>query len=181
MFSMFLWLWLVGFFVFYQHISSFVAPSKLLFQTGVVFTGGAGRIQAGLNLLKTGQLRVLFISGVKKASMKRLILAKEKKGVVHFGLSASNTYGNVKETLFWLRKKKYAGVLVVTADYHMPRSRLLFSSLGRHVPIQAYPVKTPTSQRFWNSFREYQKYLWSFLSFHTTRLFDDYIFPLFSF
>ena len=43
---------------------------------------------------------------------------------VDLGFTAANTLGNARETAEWARAKGYSALILVTADYHMPRARL---------------------------------------------------------
>lgn len=56
------------------------------------------------------------------------------------GRTADNTKENVRETQEWIRTEGASSVLLVTANYHMPRSLLLFRTGLPDTIIFPYPV-----------------------------------------
>ena len=54
--------------------------------------------------------------------------------------SALNTVGNATESERWIRANKYRRVIVVTNNYHIPRSILEMSSRMQDVEFVPYPV-----------------------------------------
>lgn len=166
-------LWLAGFFVFYQQVSNQYPSPETFFKRAVVFTGGVGRIEAGLFLLRESKVKHLFISGVKKNAIGRFASGVGKANQPVLGFFALNTYGNVQEVLGWLRRERASTLVLVTSDYHMPRSLLLLSKFGKSVRVQQYPVRTPPMKRFYKSLSEYHKYIWTFLAVHVRVFFND--------
>jgi uncharacterized SAM-binding protein YcdF (DUF218 family) len=84
------------------------------------------------------------------------------------GHSASDTFGNARETAEWMHGEGYRSLRLVTSWYHMQRSLLEF---GRAMP-QAWIIPHPVyahhvdPQRWWNRhgapllvLGEYDKYL----------------------
>jgi uncharacterized SAM-binding protein YcdF (DUF218 family) len=89
---------------------------------------------------------------------------------VDLGFSALDTVGNARETDDWAHAMRFRSLIVVTADYHMPRAMLELGAVLRPqgVTLQAYPVATPAlnARRWWRSpaqarllVVEYSKYL----------------------
>ena len=87
---------------------------------------------------------------------------------VDLGFEANNTLGNALETADWARSKGYTTLILVTADYHMPRARLELKSAMPEAQIIAYPVATPevSAAGWWKTglgaqrmILEYSKYL----------------------
>ena len=104
----------------------------------VVLTGGARRIDAGLDLLAEGRAARMLISGVNERTSGAAIAdaaqganAAERARLfdccIDLGREALDTVGNAVEARDWIREHGFAHVLVVTADYHMPRALLEFS------------------------------------------------------
>jgi uncharacterized SAM-binding protein YcdF (DUF218 family) len=146
----------------------------------VVLTGGADRLSTGVRLLAMGQARKLFVSGVYHgvdvARLLRLVRqqGRELECCMVLGHAADNTRGNAEETAAWIRKEGFTSLLLVTANYHMPRSLLEFRRLMPGVKIVPYPAfpngfKTDQWWRHTRSFSlvtsEYVKYLVALLRF----------------
>ena len=130
----------------------------------VVLTGGAGRIERGLEAVKRGWSRRLLVSGVDR-SVKPYEFAIEYRVrparmacCVTLGYQAMDTQSNALETAEWLRRQRVESVRLVTSDWHMRRARLELDRLAPPgVTIVADAV--PTRPSFSTLFREYNKYL----------------------
>jgi uncharacterized SAM-binding protein YcdF (DUF218 family) len=143
----------------------------------VVLTGGHLRLQSGMDLLRAGKGRKLFVSGVNQAvDLDELLrvsgTADWASCCTALGHDADNTLGNARETAQWMRQQGFRSLRVVTGWYHMRRSLL---ELGRAMPeieIIAHPVfPDEVSQEHWWISRgavlllanEYCKYLGALL------------------
>jgi uncharacterized SAM-binding protein YcdF (DUF218 family) len=112
----------------------------------VVLTGGSQRLADALTLLAEGRGKRLLISGVhqrtgrdeiaRNASHLRAMLAC----CVDLGKSARNTIGNAIEARRWARENGFSSLLVVTSNYHMPRTLGEFAHVLSGVSVQGYPV-----------------------------------------
>lgn len=130
----------------------------------VALTGGSGlRIAAGVALVSQGRGERLLISGVNPdVTQKALMdLAGGSEDVwaccVDIGYLAETTVGNAEETAVWAYENGYDRLLIVTSDYHMPRSLLVLQAAMPDVELVPWPVRTvndPSSiWSDWNSFR----------------------------
>lgn len=114
----------------------------------VVLTGGAERIEAGLQLLADGKAPLLLVSGVGKGvDMAELVRrapgAEPRADRVTLGHDATTTLGNASEAAAWARAHGMQSLVVVTAGYHMPRALL---EIGRALPgvaLHPAPVLSP--------------------------------------
>lgn len=94
----------------------------------VVLTGGEGRLNAGLNLLRDGRGARLLISGVHEdtgpAAIERLVPehAAWIECCVDLDYAARDTVGNAQEAARWAAENGYQSLIIVTSSYHMPRS-----------------------------------------------------------
>lgn len=143
----------------------------------VVLTGGSARIRAGFALLQKHKGRRLFISGVhpglSKESLGQLVPGQQKllACCVDLGFAAADTFGNAVETAAWAQEHHYRSLIIVTADYHMPRALV---ELDRHLPgvalhpyaVVPAPLKTRSPAGWWQDrsvagllIGEYDKYL----------------------
>jgi uncharacterized SAM-binding protein YcdF (DUF218 family) len=84
------------------------------------------------------------------------------------GYEAEDTQGNADEAANWTRAHGYRSLVVVTTNYHMPRSLAEFSAEMPGVTLEPYPVEpgeidyahwweNPRALRVLNT--EYAKYL----------------------
>lgn len=94
----------------------------------VVLTGGALRISDALELLASGHGQRLLISGVNRITrpyeIARLVPEHQRwfSCCVDLDHSATNTIGNAIETRRWVEERRFKSLIVVTANYHMPRA-----------------------------------------------------------
>jgi len=116
----------------------------------VVLTGGSQRLQSGIELLREGKGRKLFVSGVnQQVDLDDLLriagnapdwAADWASCCVVLGHEADNTLGNAVETARWIRSQGFRSLRLVTAWYHMPRSLLEFGRAMPEIDIVAHPV-----------------------------------------
>jgi uncharacterized SAM-binding protein YcdF (DUF218 family) len=140
-------LWLAGFLWFGVTASADPVPLSQTTDAIVVLTGGAGRVEEGLELFAEGRAPRLFISGVNRQVKLEEIKALYKGGdlppcCIELGYAAENTQGNAQETLDWLKSHNVHSIRLVTSDYHMPRARLEFAMLYENFEIYPHPVKS---------------------------------------
>jgi uncharacterized SAM-binding protein YcdF (DUF218 family) len=134
----------------------------------VILTGGAGRLSAGGELLRLGRASQLLISGVHASVTASDIRThtglsdSEFDCCVTLGRDAHDTVGNALETAVWAQANGYHTVIVVTSDYHLPRSLIEMEKVMPGVKFIPYPVETlppwqnPDVVRLW--VQEYAKY-----------------------
>ncbi len=99
----------------------------------VVLTGGKGRIDKGLQLLKENKGRYLLISGVfEERNIKNKYNITEYLELydccVFFEDKARNTIENAEQVKLWIKKNEdsFNSIYLVTSYYHLPRSFLIF-------------------------------------------------------
>ena len=129
----------------------------------VVLTGSSGRLEVCLSLLKSGAAKRLLVSGVHpdvvKNELSQLTGAAPSlfKCCVDLDYAARNTFENATETANWVRTHNVDTLILVTADYHIQRSSVLFNRAMPNINIMPYPVSGPVG--FGTVAREYSKYL----------------------
>lgn len=130
----------------------------------VVPTGGAGRIDRGLELLEAGRAKRMLVSGVDPSVRVGELAAVYRSPrrlfdcCVDLGQEAVDTRSNADETASWVRRYHFRSVRLVTSDWHMARARLeLANALGAEVEVVGDPVRT--NARFSLLVREYNKLL----------------------
>lgn len=112
----------------------------------VVLTGGVARVDEAVKLLNEKKGARLLISGVHP-SASRAVLAKtfavdedRFNCCVDVDHEALDTVGNAIETADWVAEHGYRSLLVVTNDYHMPRSLLELHSVLPDVELIPHAV-----------------------------------------
>ncbi|WP_299870502.1 YdcF family protein [uncultured Hoeflea sp.] len=138
---------IIGFFRFTDTIADLRASGDASKVDAIVaLTGGYQRIDQALELLEQGVGQRLLISGVNpsttSAALRRATGSKSATFAccVDIGYQALDTIGNANETAGWIRQHGYGRVLVVTNNYHMPRSLLELSQASPDVTFLAHPV-----------------------------------------
>jgi uncharacterized SAM-binding protein YcdF (DUF218 family) len=123
----------------------------------VVLTGGHQRLAQASRLLVDGNARRLLISGVNRMTsrddMRRLGLVPTHlfDCCVDIGHEALDTVGNADEARNWARIWKFSRLVIVTSDYHMPRSLAEFSRAMPETELAPHAVVTPgaSSVEWW--------------------------------
>ncbi len=135
-----------GFLYFADSVASLQPPANPRADAIVVLTGGFQRIDQAVELLKGGAGKRLLISGVHPSTTGGQIRRNTQssadlfKCCVDIGHDAIDTIGNANETANWIRSNGYRSILVVTNNYHMPRSLLELRRANRGIEFIAYPV-----------------------------------------
>lgn len=145
-------MWLVGLFVFAERVRGLTpAPDPARAQAIVALTGpSAERVNAAIRLLEQDKGDRLLISGVNRDVRRQELRAltpgstKLFNCCVELGFEAEDTVGNAQEIAAWVRAKNYTSLIVVTSDYHMPRSLLELRAAAPGVKLAPYAVATPT-------------------------------------
>lgn len=150
-------IWAAGLWAFAERVIASTPAAEPPAADGIVALTGASnvRLEAGTQLLDDGKARRLLISGVNKSATRADVrdvargLSKEWECCVDLGFHAENTRGNARETAGWVRYHDFRSVIVVTADYHMPRSMLELKAAMPGVQLYPYPVVTDLNAKRW--------------------------------
>lgn len=168
-------LFAAGFGWFAEHVSRLTTPPDPQNADAIiVLTGGQSRIDAAMNLLASGKGKRLLISGVHPSATRRqlqLATGSDKKlfaCCVDIDRAALDTIGNAEESAKWVETHAYGTVILVTNNYHMPRSLLEMGRLLHGARLLPYPVvNSRLDDGSWLTkpqalrvlFTEYNKYL----------------------
>ena len=155
-----------------SHLTTPANPAKA--DAIIVLTGGQSRLDAAMDLLASGKGERLLISGVHPSASRRQLQAAtggDKKlfsCCVDIDRAALDTIGNAEESAKWVESHAYGTVILVTNNYHMPRSLLEMGRLLHHARLEPYPVVNANldnggwltkPQALRVLFTEYNKYL----------------------
>jgi len=147
----------VGFLAFCEKVTNIQEPATVPVADGIiVLTGGQARIETAINLLKEKHGKRLLISGVhpstKRQALQRVTHADSAlfSCCIDLDRSALDTLGNATESAKWVKAHDYRRVIVVTNNYHMPRSLAELSRTMPDVEFIPYPVvRTDLNQENW--------------------------------
>jgi uncharacterized SAM-binding protein YcdF (DUF218 family) len=140
-------LFAIGFGLFANHIRGLATPvSPEKADAIIVLTGGQARISAAVDLLKSGKGERLLISGVHPDADRDDLSAATGSDpqlfacCVDIDYAALDTVGNAEESAKWVTSHAYSRVILVTNNYHMPRSLLEMRRLIGGTELLPYPV-----------------------------------------
>lgn len=188
---LFILLWAGGLGLFYASIPDERPATIQNADAIVVLTGGRDRIDAGVKLLSEGYATKLLVSGVGYGVHKKELMALQRLATpskksaeansekISLGYEAYSTATNARETRRWMQRNHLKSLLLVTANYHMPRSRMEFAALMPDLTIYPVPVNPSDfdKSRWWSDarsrellFKEYHKFLLSWCRIH---IWDD--------
>lgn len=136
-----------GFGLFSNHVSRLAAPDEPADADAIiVLTGGQARIDTAVELLKSGKGKRLLISGVNPSAppedIRRISGADEAlfNCCIDIDRLAADTVGNAVESVKWMQANAYSSAILVTNNYHMPRSLLEMRRFGAGSDITPHPV-----------------------------------------
>lgn len=131
----------------------------------VVLTGGPGRIERGVALLRAGAARRMLISGVDPSVREADLLRRVGTDAatrrlfaccVDLDSVAVDTRSNAEEARRWLDDHHLTTVRLISSDWHLHRAALEFrQALGRRPLLDG----VRSEPRFATLFSEYNKYL----------------------
>ena len=168
--------WLVGLFAFAERVRGLTPADEPPRAEGIVALTGPSpeRVNAAVRLLEQGKGDRLLISGVNR-QVRRQELREVTPGsrrlfncCVDLGFEAEDTRGNAEEIAAWARARGYDSLIVVTSDYHMPRSLVEIRTAAPELTLIPHAVTTPSldDSRWWRATvtarrmtLEYMKYL----------------------
>jgi len=147
-------LWLAGFAVFLIAVFTSSPPNPLPPADGIVaLTGGDDRVSEAMALLANRQAPRLLISGAGRGTYlgdftkDDATTATQYAANITIGHMAGTTHGNAEETADWVAAHHMHTLIVVTADYHMPRALQEMQAALPQVVLIPYPVRPPAMRK----------------------------------
>ncbi len=178
---------LIQFYAFVGSVSAYGAGDRLssvaerLEKTDaiVVLTGGQGRIEKGLALLREGKSQKLILSGVNSGSdldaiFRNRLVAGEQYRIILEKRSTS-TYENALEMKRLVDELDIESITLITSSYHMKRAYAAFDRfMPDEVRIEPYTISTPNFDEvhWWDpdnlavALPEFLKYYWYEIRFN---------------
>lgn len=160
--SLILLAWIFGFLWFAIFLPRPAGPVRT--EGVVVLTGSQGRIDRGLEVLRTNLAPRMLVSGVDREVRPREFAAEYRADMrllaccITLGYESVDTRSNAREAAQWIAANRIGSVRLVTADWHMRRAAL---DLAQVTPPGLIVVRdaVPTQPTFYVLFLEYHKLL----------------------
>lgn len=135
----------------------------------VVPTGGSGRIARGLEVVRAGKARRMFVSGVdpevkpEEFAAEFDVTGREMDCCVTLGFLAVDTRSNAGEVAQWVAENEVESLRLVTTDWHMRRAS---GEIREAIPdtVVIHEDAVPSSPDLKQLFLEYNKLLASTVS-----------------
>lgn len=157
-------LYCVGFILFGLTLGKPAPADAAPSDAAVVLTGGPGRIEHAVDVLRAGKAKRMLVAGadplVTKADMARRLPGSQKllKCCVDLGSESVDTRSNAEEAQRWLALHHFRSLRLITSDWHMRRARYEFGKvLGSRYRLVTDGVRSDPS--FLTLFGEYNKYV----------------------
>lgn len=153
---------LLGFVWFGDYVASLKTPTTIAKADGAaVLTGSDARLKQGVALLEDGTVPRLLISGVNtqaSADDVRLVAGGTPQSYsccIELGRAAVDTVGNASEITDWAKRYRVSRLILITDNYHMPRSLFEVSRANPGITIIPYPVSVSiyADKNWWKSDR----------------------------
>jgi uncharacterized SAM-binding protein YcdF (DUF218 family) len=147
-------LWLAGFAIYLGIVFAASPPNPMPRADGIVaLTGGDERIATGLQLLAAENAPKLLISGAGAGTYLGDFTDDDAAAAtldardITLGHAADSTHGNALEAAGWAHAHHMHSLIVVTADYHMPRAMLEMRRALPGVRLIPDPVRPPAMRK----------------------------------
>ena len=162
--ALLLLLYALGFILFAFTLDKAAPATAAATDAVVVLTGGSGRLEHAVDVLRDGKAKRLLVAGadpsVTKGDVARRLQGSQKliKCCVDLGSESVDTRSNAEEAGRWLGQHHFQSVRLITSDWHMRRASYEFRRvLGGKYRIVTDAVRS--EPRFLTLFGEYNKYV----------------------
>jgi uncharacterized SAM-binding protein YcdF (DUF218 family) len=141
-----------GFTLFQDFVDGLARPAPPLparVDVIVVLSGGAGRLDEGVRLLRDGRAPMLFLVGFQGPAVAQRLendpeaatLAREDR--IQFEPRSESTLDDARLTRRVVERRLARSVLLITSVYHVPRATLAFRAvLPADVELHVRPVRS---------------------------------------
>lgn len=166
---------LAGFVWFGDNVSGLKTPVIFVKADGAAaLTGSDARLKLGVGLVERGVVPRLLISGVNPmatAQEVRLVVGGGRQTYdccIDLGRKANDTVGNAAEVSQWVALYRVKRLILITDNYHMPRSLFEMRRANPQLILIPYPVEVAlyANRDWWKNERavrglalEYGKFL----------------------
>jgi uncharacterized SAM-binding protein YcdF (DUF218 family) len=162
--SLFLLIYALGFVLFAFTLGKPAPANAPATDAAIVLTGGKGRLEHGVDVLRDGKAKRLLVAGadpsVTKSDIARRLNGRHQliRCCVDLGSESVDTRSNAEEAARWIARYHFQSVRLITSDWHMRRAEYEFHKvLGDKVDLETDAVRSEPS--FLTLFGEYNKYV----------------------
>jgi len=162
--SLLLLFYALGFVLFAFTLGKPAPANARTTDAAVVLTGGSGRLEHAIDVLRQGKAQRLLVAGADPSVTKRDLAvripgsANLLKCCVDLGSESVDTRSNAEEAGRWLVKHNFRSLRLITSDWHMRRARYEFRKVLRDKYL-IVPDAVRTEPSFLTLFGEYNKYV----------------------
>ncbi len=156
----------IDLFRFGGHLVQYIQDSNVVklpkdgldFEAVLVLTGDRNRIPKAMKLLHERPSKICIISGANRMATLADLVNQQGKSAVNIHAvwkrillesRSSSTIENATESLPLLKKHKIRRVLLVTSEYHMPRSTEIFQKSSPDIEFWPIAVPSEVSELNW--------------------------------
>ncbi|AXI10459.1 YdcF family protein [Oceanobacillus zhaokaii] len=117
----------------------------------IVLSGGPGRLEKAVELFKGGYAEYMMLSNsnVQGTSVQEAVEMGIPKNRIITEDYATSTYTNALYTKEEMEKNNLKSAIVVSSDFHMRRSKLVFQRLYKDTGIELTYIASPYLERTW--------------------------------
>ena len=135
-------IFLFGFIRYFFSIKNFETSINVNAQGIAVLTGGKGRIAEAIKVFRENSLSYLLISGVDKSVRIEDIVPEDflTNPRVSIDKNSQTTLDNANEIIKWSNRNSIKNIIIITSDYHIPRSMLILTNRGKGLAFYPHPV-----------------------------------------
>ena len=162
--ALFALIYALGFILFAFTLGKPAPADAAATDAAIVLTGGPGRIEHAIDVLRDGKAKRLLVAGadpsVTKADIARRVGGSRKllQCCVDLGSESVDTRSNAEEAARWLSRRHFRSVRLITSDWHMRRAQYEFHKvLGGRYRLVTDAVRS--EPRFLTLFGEYNKFI----------------------
>ncbi|MHA6533604.1 YdcF family protein [Paenibacillus sp. BAC0078] len=171
---------LVIFFIAGHFLPVFQSPQQA--DVIIVLSGGAGRVEKGVELYKEGYAPYILLSNAKESTsatgdmLQTALALGIPKDAILTENAALSTYQNAELTLPIMKQHGFTSAIVVSSEFHMRRVKLLFDHVYKKSGIEltyigadsGYNAKYWWSDRYSRetTFNEYTKMIGNFFGYN---------------
>ena len=162
--SLLLLLYALGFVLFAFTLGKPAPANAETTDAAVVLTGGSGRIEHAIDVVRQGKAKRLLVAGADPSVTKRDLAqripgsAPLLKCCIDLGSESVDTRSNAEEAGRWLAAHNFHSLRLITSDWHMRRARYEFRRVLRDKYV-IVPDAVRTEPTFFTLFGEYNKYV----------------------